>query len=108
MDADIDYASLKGQIAEEHPDLAEFLRREKPSRPNANGDWEGVIVHGFKASPLPDGRASARDLTDLIDFTLTYLSSCQPASSPRTTSAAVPRLRRCSERLRAEWRERGW
>jgi hypothetical protein len=119
MDTDIDYASLKGQIAEERPDLAEFLRREKPSRPNANGDWERVIVHGFKGSPLPDGRpnnrrrtspafygdgalrfqaiaevdferASARDLTDLIDFTLTYLSSRQPASSPQTTSVAVP------------------
>lgn len=111
MDTDIDYASLKGQIAEERPDLAEFLRREKPSRPNANGDWERVIVHGFKGSPLPDGRpnnrrrtspafygdgalrfqaiaevdferASARDLTDLIDFTLTYLSSRQPAVDP--------------------------
>jgi hypothetical protein len=108
MDTDIDYAGLKGQVAEERPDLAELLQREKSSRPEAKGDWERVIVHGFKGSPLPDGRpnnrrrtspdfygdgalrfqaiaevdferASARDLTDLIDFTLTYLSSRQPA-----------------------------
>lgn len=108
MDIDIDYASLKGQVAEERPDLAEFLRRDRPSRPDAKGDWERVIVHGFQGSPLPDGRpnnrrrtspafygdgalrfqaiaeidferASARDLTDLIDSTLTYLSSRQPA-----------------------------
>jgi hypothetical protein len=119
MDTDIDYASLKGQIAQERSDLAELLRREKPSRPKAKGDWERVIVHGFKGSPLPDGRpnnrqrttpdfygdgalrfqaiaevdferASARDLTDLIDFTLTYLNSRQPASSPQTTSVAIP------------------
>ena len=57
MDTDIDYARLKGQIAEERPDLAEFLHREKPSRPKAKGDWERVIVHGFKGSPLPGGRA---------------------------------------------------
>jgi hypothetical protein len=111
MDTDIDYASLKGQIAEERPDLAELLRRETPSRPKAKGDWERVIVHGFKGSPLPNGRpnnrqrtspafygdgalrfqaiaeidferASARDLTDLIDFTLTYLSSRQPPVDP--------------------------
>ena len=107
METVIDYATLKGQIAEERPDLAELLRRDKPSRPKAKGDWERVIVHGFEGSPLPDGRtnnrrrtspafygdgtlrfqaiaevdferASALDLTDLIDFTLTYLSSRQP------------------------------
>jgi hypothetical protein len=111
MDTDIHYASLKGQIAQERPDLAEFLRREKPSRPNAKGDWERVILHGFKGSLLPDGRAnnrqrtspdfygdgalrfqaiadvdferaSARDVTDLIDLTLTYLSSRQPGVDP--------------------------
>jgi hypothetical protein len=111
MGTDIDYTSLKDQITQERPDLAELLQREKPSRPKANGDWERVIVHGFKGSPLPDGRpnnrqrtspdfygdgalrfqaiaevdferASARDLTDLIHFTLTYLSSRQPASWP--------------------------
>lgn len=108
MDTEIDYPSLHNEITEKRPDLAEFLRRKKRSRPKAKGDWERVIVHGFKESPLPDGnknnrqrtspdfygdgalrfqaiaevdfeRASARDLTDLIDFTLTYLSSRQPA-----------------------------
>lgn len=111
MEADIDYAGLKGQVARKRPDLAELLRREKPSRPKAKGDWEGVIVHGFTGSPLQDGRpnnrrrtspafyrdgalrfqaiaevdfdrASARDLTDLVDFTLTYLLSRQPAAAP--------------------------
>lgn len=107
MDADIDYAGLRAPVAEERPDLAEFLRRDKSSRPKAKGDWERVIAHGFEGSPLEDGRrnnrrrttpafygdgalrfqaiaeidfdrASARDVTDLVDFTLTYLSSRQP------------------------------
>lgn len=111
MDADLDYASLIGHVAEERPDLAELLRREKPSRPKAKGDWERVIAHGFKEAPLEGGhknnrrltspafygdgalrfqaiaeidfeRASARDLTDLIDLTLAYLSSRQPAAYP--------------------------
>ena len=63
MDADIDYASLKGQIAEERPELAEFLRRENPSRPNAKGDWEALVnrrliqastgEHNPRAPPRP-------------------------------------------------------
>lgn len=102
MDSDIDYASLKDQIDKDRPELAEFLRRDKPSRRKAKGDWESVIVHGFSdkdnrqhTSPdfYGDGTlrheaiadidfqsASARDLTDLIDFTLMYLSSRQPMS----------------------------
>ena len=104
MHTDIDYASLKGHITKERPELAELLRREKPSRPKAKGDWEHVIVYGLevknsrrRTSPdfYGDGalrfqaiadidfeRASARDLTDLIDFTLKYLSSRQPIVDP--------------------------
>lgn len=104
MDTDINYASLNDHMVEERPDLAGFLRRENRSRPEAKGDWDRVIVHGFQPSPgHPDSRqqtspdfygdgalrfeamadvdfdrASALDLTDLIDFTLTYLSSRQP------------------------------
>lgn len=100
MHIDIDYPSLKAHITKERPDLGEFLKREKPCRPEAKGDWEHVIVHGFKGeenrkNTTPDfygdgalrfqaivdidfERASAPDLTDLIDLTLKYLSSRQP------------------------------
>ena len=109
MEADIDCAALQGNVAKERPDLAELLRRDKPSRPKPKGDWEQVMVHGFKGSPLKDGcrnnrrrtapgfygdgalrfqaivevdfeRASAHDLIELMDFTLEYLSSRQPAA----------------------------
>jgi hypothetical protein len=107
MHVDIDFASLHAHLKTERPDLAELLRRDKRSRPEAKGDWEQVIVHGMKAAPLQgrntnnrrtitpaffgDGtlrfqaivdidfqRASARDLIDLIDATLAYLSSREP------------------------------
>lgn len=107
MDTVIDAAALKEHLAMERPDLAELLRREKRSRPRAKGDWEQVIVKGFAGSPLEGGRrnnrqrttpgfygdgtmrfqaisdvdfsrASAHDLTELIDLTLSYLSSRQP------------------------------
>lgn len=107
MEASIDFASLKAALETSHPQLASLLRRDRPSRPKPKGDWESVIAHGFAGAPLPGGaknnrrrttpgfygdgalrfqaiaeidfdRASARDLTDLIDVTLTYLSSRQP------------------------------
>ena len=111
MDASIDAAALKEHLAKERPDLADLLRRAKRSRPRAKGDWEQVIVGGFSGSPLEGGRrnnrqrttpgfygdgtmrfqaisdvdfsrASARDLTELIDLTLSYLSSRQPPVGP--------------------------
>jgi hypothetical protein len=107
VDPNIEYASLRDHLAAEQPGLAGLLRRDKPSRPRARGDWEQVIVHGFEGAPLAGGkknsrqrtspdfygdgalrfqaiaeidfeRASARDLTDLIDCTLSYLASRQP------------------------------
>lgn len=107
MDVDIEFASLRDHFASERPDLAELLRRDKPSRPRARGEWEQVIVHGFEGAPLTGGkknnrqrtspdffgdgarrfqaiaeidfdRASARDVTDLVDCTLEYLASRQP------------------------------
>ncbi|MCT1459806.1 hypothetical protein M3G03_09700 [Aestuariimicrobium sp. p3-SID1156] len=109
MDADLEYASLKAAITESRPDLATLLRRDRPSRPKSKGDWEPVITHGFANAPLLDGRknnrqrtapgfygdgalrfqaiaeidfgtATARDLVDLIEVTLTYLTSRQPGS----------------------------
>lgn len=119
MEDDIDYASLRSHITEERPDLAELLRREKPSRPKAKGDWERVIVHGLKGAPLEDGsknnrqrtspafygdgtlrfqaiaeidfgKASALDLGDLVDCTLTYLSSRQPVKDPSAGQSREP------------------
>lgn len=107
MDIDIEFASLRNHLATERPDLAALLKRDKPSRPPAKGDWEAVIVHGFEGAPLTDStknnrrrttpnffgdgtlrfqaiaeidfeQASARDVTDLIDCTLEYLVSRQP------------------------------
>lgn len=107
MDADIEFRSLKAALEISAPDLAPLLRRDTPSRPRAKGDWEQVIIHGFSGAPLQGGaknnrrrttpgyygdgalrfqsiaeidfaEASAEDLTDLIDATLTYLSSRQP------------------------------
>lgn len=100
MDADIEYASLRAYLDDQRPDLARLIRRDKPCRPNARGDWENVLVHGFEGAPLANGgkntrqqttpdffgdgalrheaiadisfdQASARDLIDLIDTTLT-------------------------------------
>lgn len=110
MDTDIDFTSLHAHLKAVRPDLAELLSRDKRSRPGAKGDWEQVIVHGMKAAPLEgrktnnrrtvtpgffgDGalrfqaivdidfeRASARDLTELIDATLTYLSDREPEAT---------------------------
>lgn len=107
MAADIEFKGLRGHFSDERPELANLLRRDKPSRPKGKGDWERVVVHGFKGAPLDGGRknnrqrtapdfygdgalrfqaiadidfglASANDLTDLIDSTLTYLSSREP------------------------------
>lgn len=107
MDAVIEYASLRDQLSRERPDLAELLWGDKPSRPIAKGDWDRVLVHGFQDAKLPDGkrdnrkstspdfygdgalrheasveigfdRASARDVTDLIDCVLNYLAVHQP------------------------------
>lgn len=108
MDTAIDYAHLKAHLAERQPHLAQLLHREKQCRPNAKGDWERVITHGFRDASLPDGTAnnrtktrpdfygdgtlrheaiadvdfeqsSALDLIELIDATLFYLSSEQPS-----------------------------
>lgn len=107
MDADIDFASLRAALESSDPEVASLLRRDKPCRPRAKGDWESVIVHGFSGAPLEGGvknnrrrttpgfygdgalrfqaiaeidfgQASARDLADLLDATLTYLVSRQP------------------------------
>lgn len=107
MDVEIQYASLRDHLIDAWPGLAELLRRDKPSRPKAKGEWEQVITHGFKGAPLAGGKkntrrqtspdffgdgtlrfqaiadidfeqASAIDVTGLIDATLEYLSSRQP------------------------------
>jgi hypothetical protein len=82
-------------------------RRNERGRPSAKGDWERVVIHGFRGAPLPGGkannrrrtspdffgdgalrfqasveidfdRASACDVTDLIDCVLSYLVVYQP------------------------------
>lgn len=107
MDATINFASLQKHLEQQQPELARFLHRKKPSRPQAKGDWEEVIVHGFAGARLADGsknsrrrtspdfygdgalrheaianisfeRASGADLVDLIDATLDYLVQHQP------------------------------
>ncbi|WP_458111005.1 hypothetical protein M1D88_11405 [Arthrobacter sp. R1-13] len=116
MDTDIDFAGLHAHLTTVRPDLAVLLSRDKRSRPDAKGDWEQVIVHGMKAAPqqgrntnnrrtitpafFGDGvlrfqaivdvdfdRASARDLIDLIDATLTYLSVREPNSQRNPVAA---------------------
>lgn len=107
MDGVIDSAPLESFFAAERPELAGLLRRERPSRPRAKGDWEQIILHGFNGAPLVDGKknnrtrtkpdfygdgalrfqaivdvdfelASAIDSIELIDTTLGYLVSHQP------------------------------
>ena len=107
MDVYIDFAALRTHLSSEHPELLDLVGRKERSRPKPKGDWQQVVVHGFKGAPLEDGstnsrrrttpgfygdgalrfqaiadvdfdRASANDLTSLIDTTLTFLSSRQP------------------------------
>lgn len=107
MTAHIDFPALQDHLGHLRPDLSELLRRDRPSRPKAKGDWERVVTHGFSGAPLKKGkknsrratspaffgdgalrfeaiaeidfqRASALDVTDLIDSTLEYLSLRQP------------------------------
>lgn len=107
MDDEITHASLKDFLTAARPELGELLDRSRSSRPRAKGDWERVVRHGFKGSPLSSGkkndrtqtkpdfygdgtlrfqaitevdfeRASAIDATELIDVTLEYLASRQP------------------------------
>ncbi len=111
MDVHIGYAGLRDHLIAERPDLVELLRRDKPSRLKARGDWERVMIGGFKGAPLADetknsrrrtspdffgdgtlrfeaiaeidfDRASALDLIELIDSTLAYLSLQQPERDP--------------------------
>lgn len=114
MDLNIDFAGLRDHLNAVRPDLAALLSRDVKSRPGARGDWEQVILHGMKGAPLdgrktnnrktitPDfygdgtlrfqamvdvdfGRASAKDVTDLLDATLDYLVAREPgtAAAPR-------------------------
>jgi hypothetical protein len=107
MSADIRFSALSDHLSESRVDLAALVQRGRQSRPRPRGDWEKVVRHGFAGAPLADGkknsrqrtapdfygdgalryqaiadvdfgRASARDLVDLIDCTLAYLTSRQP------------------------------
>ena len=107
MDAAIDYEGLNAYLTEEEPELVKLVSGKGRGRPDATGDFERVIVHGFAGAPLADGstnnrtkthpdflgdgacrheasatidfgQASALDLIELIDATLRYLSSQQP------------------------------
>lgn len=109
MESVIQFSTLKEHLTKVATSLAELLHRDTPSRPPAKGDWERVMVHGFKGTPLPNGKkhtrkqttpdffgdgalrfqaiteidfdqAAALDLVDLIDSTLSYLSARQPES----------------------------
>ncbi|MFC9935453.1 hypothetical protein [Glutamicibacter sp. NPDC127525] len=109
MDAIINYKCLEDHLAEVQPGLIDLLVPKRGSgRPEAKGDWEDVIKHGFKGSFMGNGKknnrrrttpgfygdgalrfeaavdvdfehASALDLIVLIDATLEYLGSNQPA-----------------------------
>lgn len=110
MEHNIDHKALHARLTQDRSDLGEALSRGKSSRPAARGDWEAVIVHGLKGSPVKDGgrntrrrttpafygdgalrfqaisdidfsRVSAQDLVDLIDLTLNHLSSSEPEQS---------------------------
>jgi hypothetical protein len=107
MDSLIDFVALRGHLEVKDPRLAGLLDREKDSRPVAKGDWEQVIRHGFAGARLSNGKknnrvqtrpafygdgalrfqaianinfesAGARDITNLLDRTLTYLAEGQP------------------------------
>jgi len=108
MDSVITFRALKKHLEDVDPRLAGLLDRKKSSRPAAKGDWEQVVRHGFAGAALPEGkknnrhrtrpafygdgalrfqamvdvdfgRASGRDLADLLDATLTFLDERQPA-----------------------------
>lgn len=100
MDDRIDSEALKSHLEASNPELARLLNRKNSSRPDAKGDWEQVMRHGFAGAPLPDGKrndrrqrhpayfgdgtlrfraiadidfvsAGAQDIADLLDATLT-------------------------------------
>ena len=120
MAGSLEYMSLRDHIAVAAPELASLLSRTRASRPAVRGDWENVIVHGFAGAPMVDGRknnrnrtrpafygdgalrfqaiveidfdkASATDLTDLLDCTLRYLAARQPAEASATRQGAGSR-----------------
>lgn len=103
----LDFAAMKGHLENREPRLAGLLSREKSSRPHPKGDWEEIVLHGFDGvskirgkrtdrrdiSPAFHGdgalrfqamvdvdfeRASAQDVTDLLNATLVYLTGAEP------------------------------
>jgi hypothetical protein len=107
MDDHISFPALKEHLEDANPRLAGLLKRKRTSRPTPKGDWDQVIRYGFAGAILPDGRknnrqrtrpafygdgalrfqaiadidfghASGRDLEDLLDTTLTFLTDRQP------------------------------
>ena len=107
MDGLIDFVALKRHLEISDPRLSKLLDRKGSSRPEAKGDWEQVIRHGFAGAPLANGKANNRvqtrpafygdgamrfqaisaidfanargqDVTDLLDATLKYLVDGQP------------------------------
>ncbi len=99
MNEEIDFVALQRHLADVRPELAARLSRDRPSRPKPAGDWERVITHGLgsggrrRTNPgfYGDGalrfqaiaeidfeHASASDVTQLIDATLTYLGEREP------------------------------
>ncbi|MBO0595557.1 hypothetical protein I2485_06160 [Nesterenkonia sp. E16_7] len=115
MEHAIDHHALHARLTQHRSDLGGALSRGKSSRPAARGDGEAVIVHGLKGAPMKDGRrntrrrttpafygdgalrfqaisdidfsrVSAQDLVDLIDLTLSHLSSSEPEQSTSQSS----------------------
>ena len=107
MSDTIDLLALHTHLLQVLPEVAPLLSRQRSSRPHVKGDWETVIVRGFKGAALPGGvannrqrtnpgfygdgtlrfqaiadidfhHASAADLTTMLATTVTYLKESEP------------------------------
>ncbi|MBK0422785.1 hypothetical protein JD292_11950 [Leucobacter sp. CSA2] len=107
MDPIIRSRSLIAHLEESKPELSKLIFPNRRDRPEPKGSWEEIVRHGFEGVKLPDGkksnrnqitpaffgdralrheasvhvdfsRASAEDVTDLIESTLNFLRLNQP------------------------------
>lgn len=118
MDLTIRFPSLQEHLTKKAPGVEPLLYRKGRDRPAASGDWEQVMTHGLAGASSRAGKkltrrncspgffgdkalrfqaianidfseASAHDLIDLIDSTLSYLREREPKAARGSGTVAA-------------------